>query len=139
MMRRSPFAMFLLIGFGLLLGAAIFGGVESVGAVLAAPFIALGFLLKVMLFVFLFGMFAKFVGRSGRSRWEHRTEHSDEHWGDWKKHWESHGSDWRSQRRPRKQASAESPPQSETDRFDEWHRLAHAREEVDDHVPPVET
>lgn len=135
MMRRSPFAMFLMVGFGLLLGAALFGGVESVGAVLAAPFIVLGFVFKVAFFFLLFGLFARFIGRrAGR------------HWDDgevWKERWEQQRREWsppagRRHGRPTGRPEAPSGPRTE-DRFEEWHRLAHARQEVDDHVPPVET
>lgn len=128
--RRSPFAMFLMVGFGLLLGAAIFGGVESVGAVLAAPFIVLGFIFKVALFFMLFGLFARFVGRRAR------------HWDDgdvWKERWQEQRGGWSPPQRPSQTSGrSESSRPSAEDRFEEWHRLAHARQEVDDHVPPVE-
>ncbi len=131
MMRRSPFAMFLMVGFGLLLGAALFGGTEAIGAVLAAPFIVLGFVFKVAFFFLLFGMFARFAGRRAR------------HWDDgevWKERWQHERGNWgpprgRS-RRPNSQTENEGPKAE--DRFEEWHRMAHARKEVDDHVPPVE-
>ena len=133
MTRRSPFAMVLMVGFGLLLGAALFGGIESVGAVLAAPFIVLGFIFKVALFFLLFGLFARFVGRrSGR------------HWDDgevWKERWQQRQDGWNPSqgRRPGRPSRPETTSGlSAEDRFEEWHRFAHARQEVDDHVPPVE-
>ena len=136
MMRRSPFAMFLMVGFGLLLGAAIFGGIESVGAVLAAPFIVLGFIFKVALFFLLFGLFARFVGRRAGRHWEDGEV--------WKERWQAQRGEWsppqgrRSSRPSRPSRPETSSGPSAEDRFEEWHRLAHARQEVDDHVPPVE-
>jgi len=68
-LRRSPIGLFLMVGFGLLLGAALFGGTEAVGSVVAAPFLVLGFMFKVVLFFMLFGLVAKiFAGSVGRGR-----------------------------------------------------------------------
>ncbi len=127
--RRSPFGMILMVGFGVLLGAALFGGSEAVGGLVAAPFLVFGFLFKVALFVMLFGFVARmFAGSSGRrgKGWSgpsHRwwTEEARKRW---------HG---------QSEPSSHEPDQSKNDRFEEWHRMAHARQEVDDHVPPVES
>lgn len=116
--RRSPMRMVVLVGIGVLLGAALFGGTTTVESLIAAPLVILGFLFKVALFLFIFGFFAKAFG--GR---HHR---STEDWEKMRKRWEGHHG-----------ASRHEAP-SETDRFEEWHRMAHARQEVDDHVPPVE-
>ncbi len=119
--RRSPLRMIALVGFGLLLGAMLFGGTTTVESLVAAPLVILGFMFKVALFLFIFGFFAKMFG--GR---HHGHYGSAEDWEKMRKRWESrHG------------ASRDEAP-SENDRFDEWHRMAHARQEVDDHVPPVE-
>jgi len=65
-MRRSPFGVLLLLGIGLLLGAALFGGTAAVGSVLAAPFVVLGFMFKVVLFFLLFGLMARLFAGSAR-------------------------------------------------------------------------
>lgn len=127
-MRRSPFGMILMVGFGVLLGAALFGGSAAVGGLVAAPFMVLGFLFKVALLVMLFGLAASFFAGFGGRRNKGWSRPSRERWSqEARKHW--HG-------------QSESPPgephRSTDDRFEEWHRMAHARKEVDDHVPPVD-
>jgi hypothetical protein len=129
-LRRSPIGLFLMVGFGLLLGAALFGGTEAVGSVVAAPFLVLGFMFKVVLFFMLFGLAAKMF--AGSVRRDRRTRNwcgpSREWWSDEAR------SPW-----SRRGTSSESDrDESRNDRFEEWHRMAHARQEVDDHTPPVE-
>ena len=65
--RRGLFGAFLMIGFGLLLGAVLFGGAGDVGTVLAAPLVALGFLFKVFLFFMLLSLIARLVFRAGHA------------------------------------------------------------------------
>ena len=126
---RSPFGMLFMVGFGVLIGAVLFGGAEAVGTVLAAPFVALGFIFKVVLFFMLMGLVFRLLARgnggrrgkcwSGPSRqeWSNRTH---PRWHD------------------RSGSSDNDTVDSTGDRFDEWHRMAHARQEVDDHTPPIE-
>lgn len=128
--RRGPFGILLLVSFGVLLGAALFGGSAAVGGLLAAPFIALGFVFKIVLFFLLFGLvvrlFAGAGARNGRnSRW---SGPCNEWWSD-ETRWR-----WPS----RSESSPVHEDESDDDRFAEWHRMAHARKEVDDHTPPVE-
>jgi hypothetical protein len=127
MRRRSPFGVLLMVGFGVLIGAAVFGGAEAVTGLMAAPFVVLGFFFKVLLFFMLFGLFLKLVaGNRGRGRnWSGPS-------GQW---W----SDEHRRHHPRRsRQSDDDTDHRPADRFDEWHRMAHARQEVDDHTPPVE-
>ena len=127
MRRRSPFGVLLMVGFGVLIGAAVFGGTEAVTDLMAAPFVVLGFFFKVLLFFMLFGLFLRLVaGRGARGReW---SGPSREGWAaESRRHLPCRG-------RP----SDEETDRQPADRFDEWHRMAHARQEVDDHTPPVE-
>jgi len=110
------FAFLILAGIGL--GALLFGGSESAAA--GVGFLALIpilFLLKVIFIASLFGFFARrssyrWTGSAGRRPpWM---------WAD-------------TGRRPTKE---EAP--AETDRFEEWHRMAHARDEVDSWAPEPE-
>ena len=128
--RRGLFGVLLLVSFGLLLGAALFGGTAAVGGLLAAPFIALGFVFKIVLFFILFGLVARLLagtcGRGLRNRgW---SDSSHEWWSDEAR------SRWSGRRAPSQSHEGEKS----NDRFEEWHRMAHARQEVDDHTPPVE-
>ncbi len=104
------FVIAMLAAFGL--GALIFGGnaATAAGLVLLAP---LFFIFKVMLFFLLFGAISSAMWRGGRGPGPRR----------WAAH---HG--WHEADRSR---SAERSTPSEEDRFEEWHRMAHAREEVD--------
>ncbi len=125
--RRGPFGVLVLVGLGILLGAALFGGMGAIGSVLAAPLLVLGFLFKIVLFFILFGLVARlFAGAGARSRsWPGRSR---ERWSDW-----PHAR-WQSRSEAR---DGDEDPRAE-DRFEEWHRMAHARQEVDDHTPPFE-
>ncbi len=128
--RRSPFGVFILLGVGVLLGAALFGGPGAVGGLVAAPFIVLGVMFKIVLFFMLFGLAARLLaGHGGRGRPG--------------KNWCSPSQEWRfDAARPRRATRMGWPASDEgtahDDRFEEWHRMAHARQEVDDHTPPVE-
>lgn len=75
---RSPFGLLFVVGFGVLIGAVLFGGAEAIGTVLAAPSVALGFILKIVLFFMLFGLLTRVfagVGGSRRGRCWSRTSH----------------------------------------------------------------
>ena len=106
------FVVALLAAFGL--GALIFGGnaATAAGLVLLAP---LFFIFKVMLFFMLFGMissaFWRRGGRPNRMRWQAYHPHRG---------WTSSEDD-----------EVVGTSRTETDRFEEWHRMAHAREEVE--------
>ncbi len=129
-LRRSPIGLFLMVGCGLLLGAALFGSIEAAGSVVAAPFLVLGFMFKMFLFFVLFGLVAKMFAGSVRRDRRTRT------WSGPSPQWwtDETRSPW-SGRRPPSESDKE---ESRNDRFEEWHRMAHARQEVDDHTPPVE-
>lgn len=110
------FAFVILAGIGL--GALLFGGAPSAAA-------GVGFLALIPIFLFfkllfiamLFGMFARH--RFGNQR---KSE-------DFRPAW-ARGSE--SGRRSPSSRKDEVP--SEIDRFEEWHRIAHAKEEVDSWV-----
>lgn len=105
------FAIVVLAAIGL--GSLLFGGAEGfaagAGLLLLAP---LFIVFKIMFFLMIFGLFK--YGFAGR-----RTSSGYGPWG------------WR----PRRPTTRSDGP-SEKDRFDEWHRLEHAREEVDSWVDP---
>ena len=108
------FALVVLAAIGL--GSLLFGGVgwgaTGLGFVLLAPlFIAM----KLFFLLLVFGMF--------RMAWSGRRGYSS--YGPW---------GWRP-RRPSSRSTTSSGP-SEKERFDEWHRMQHAREEVDSWVDP---
>lgn len=124
MIRRSPFSAFLLVGFGLVVGAALVGE-GAAGGLLALPILAVGLVFKVMFFMLLIGFFMRvFGGRNHR----HMSGTGAPPWmrQEFQKAWSEKGS------------RDEEPHASKSDRFEEWHRMAHAREEVDDYAPPVE-
>jgi hypothetical protein len=125
-MRRSPFGVLLLVGIGLMLGAALFGGVEAVGSVLAAPLVVLGFLFKIILFFLLFGLIARLFAGSARRDMNWAGPRRGTWCGGARSTWTGH-------------RSSEGDVDEDVDnRFEEWHRMAHARQEVDDHTPPFE-
>ncbi len=120
-MRRSPLGLLFLVGLGVLFGASLSGGTATLGW-LAAPFLALGFIFKILFFVLILGFIAKAF--RGHRNWERAG-------GQWSEEARKH-------RQKRHGATEGGESQSRSDRFEEWHRMAHARQEVDDHVPPVE-
>lgn len=106
------FAILVLAGIGL--GALLFGGSPS--AATGVGFLALipiFFFFKVLFIAMLFGMFAR---RRFGTRW--KTQDFSSPWT---------GRPGKGQNR-----SATRPDErpAETDRFEEWHRMAHAKEEV---------
>lgn len=111
------------------------GVIAGAGLLVLAP---LFFIAKIALFMLLFGTFARGFARhghrhrspSGRSAdWE--TGWSED-WSDWRARWESRAPQRRRARRDRH--PVESRP--DTERFEEWHRMAHAKQEVDSWVDP---
>ena len=92
------------------LGSVLGSGLAGFGAILLLPIL----LLKVGFVLMLFG----FIGRriSG--------ERPSRDWGN---------PGWVGRSRPRPEASA-----SREDRFEDWHRMAHAREEVDGWVADLD-
>ena len=109
-----------LVAFGL--GALIFGGVETAGAglglLLLAPLI---FFFKVVLFVVLFGLFSRVFWGRGRAKDGPGASGRHRHHGCFDRRWSESG-------------DAEQR-QSADDRFEDWHRMAHAREEVESWTP----
>ena len=111
------FAILVLAGIGL--GAILFGGAPSASAGIGfLALIPLFFLFKILLIATFFGMFARrrFGGMKGED-----TEHP----------WSWGGSPWQGgpRRRPRRKSDSKDVS-SETDRVEDWHRMAHAKEEV---------
>jgi hypothetical protein len=128
--RRGPFGVFLLVSFGVLLGAALFGGTAAVDGLVAVPFLVLGFMFKIVLFFLLFGLVARmFAGSAGQGRRGRRWAGTSHEW--WSDEVRSR---WFGRRAP----SESDEGKLLDDRFDEWHRMAHARQEVDEHTPPIE-
>ena len=121
-MRRGPFGLLVFVGLGVLIGATLAGGSAATAGWLAAPFLVVGLIFKIAFFFLLLGFVARAFG--GRRHWEKAggpwSEEARQHWQ------KRHG------------ASEDGKSHLPSDRFDEWHRMAHARKEVDDHVPPVE-
>jgi hypothetical protein len=106
------FAILVLAGIGL--GALLFGGAPSAAA--GVGFLALipiFFLFKLMLIAMVFGTFARRGFGADKRDERFRTG------------WPTNRGPWR---RPRSKSQPDKP--AETDRFEEWHRMAHAREEV---------
>ena len=52
--------------------------------------------------------------------------------------WEWDEPRWRGRSRPRSRPRQEAPVRKDEDRFEEWHRMAHAREEVDGWVSDLD-
>lgn len=107
------FAFVILAGIGL--GAILFGGAPSAAT-------GIGFLALIPIFIFfkllfiamLFGMFA-------------RRRFGDQRTGkDFRPPWAGAGGS-----RRRSPSSRPDKGPAESDRFEEWHRMAHAKEEVD--------
>lgn len=112
------FAVLILAGIGL--GALIFGP-EGASA-------GLWFLLGIPVVIFLkVAFFGAMFGAYARNR-----DH------EWKR--PGYGPPWTWDRASRRRAEgrSEDARPSEADRFDEWHRMAHAREEVDGWAPGPE-
>lgn len=107
------FAILVLAGIGL--GAILFGGATSATAGIGfLALIPLFFLLKILLIATVFGVFAR--RRFGGFTKDDGPEQS----------WEWPGGQWR---RPQRKRRRNDTPK-EADRFEEWHRMAHAKEEV---------
>ncbi len=96
---------------------SLFGGTAAAGlaALVALPILAL----KLALLFLVVGFFM----RGCRPGWKH--PHRD---GEFRPRWSRPERPRRSRRRP------EEPRRSDEDRFEEWHRMSHAREEVDSWV-----
>lgn len=114
------FAFVVLAAMGL--GALLFGGARS--AAVGVGFLALipiFLFLKLVFIAMIFGVFAR-----RRHGYQWRSEDSRPPW--------MRGG---SQRRRSGTAARDRGP-SEADRFEEWHNMAHAKEEVDSWVPETE-
>jgi uncharacterized membrane protein YhaH (DUF805 family) len=95
---------------------AIIGLMSLLGVTVSTALGALGALIIIPIVLFKLALVAVFLGFvfGGRRRWHG-------HGRRWERRWE----------RP------EPPRQSAEDRFEEWHRMAHARDEVDSWAPEV--
>jgi hypothetical protein len=102
MMFRFGFVALALI----VLGAVLAGGAGGAGLLVLAPLFILG---KIFLILLFFGAIGGFFWR-GYEEGQPRPP-------------------WTGRRRARR--SQESTEKSRAEQFEEWHRLAHAREEVD--------
>ena len=112
------FALLVLAGIGL--GALLFGGAESAAAGVGfLAFIPIFFFLKILFVAMIFGMFAR--RRYGYS-WDRNEGPSP----------------WRWTPPRRRPDSSPERRRSDEDRFEEWHRMSHARDEVDSWVEDVE-
>ena len=111
------FAFLVLAGFAL--AALLFGGAGSGAA--GVGFLALFPLLLLAKLVFILVIFGLFSRRGYGPRWRNN---------DFRPFWGRDASGSRG-------ATKEEGP-TETDRFEEWHRMAHAREEVDSWAPEPE-
>lgn len=108
------FAILVLAGIGL--GAILFGGAPSAAA-------GIGFLALIpLLFLFKILLIATFFGFVVRRRFS--SEMND---GGNKHSWDWQPGPWR---RPQRRQKPDSKS-TENDRFEDWHRMAHAKEEVD--------
>lgn len=101
-MFRFAFVALALIAFG----AVLASGAGGVGLFVLAPLFILGKIFLVLLF---FGVIGGFFWRSGPERPSRSP---------WNRRWQA----------PRGQEPTEK---SRSEQFEEWHRLAHARDEVD--------
>ncbi len=107
--------------------ASLFGGTAAGGlaALLFFPIL----LLKIAFFVMLLGFIGRRIGR-----WDGRWD------GGWDGGWDGSRHGPRHRRHDPRREPRE-PRRSDEERFDEWHRMAHAREEVDswvEHLPGTE-
>lgn len=125
--RRSPFRLIVLIGLGVLVGMMLTGGAEAIAGVAMIPFLILAFAFKVLLIFMIFGFI--FGGMKRHHRRHNGSWPESDRWSDWM-------DEASSRRRRRKPEPKPEKPQTET--FEDWHRMAHARREVDDHAPPVD-
>jgi hypothetical protein len=104
---------------GIGIGALLFGGAGSAGLWLLAA-IPLFIFFKIALFGLIFGAF---VGRGA---------------GEWRR--SGYGPPWMPERpsRVRRNRSDQAEASSGNERFEEWHRMAHARDEVESWAPKPE-
>jgi len=96
-------------------GAVLAGGAETLGAglLVLAPLLVLG---KVLLIIFLFGAIGGFFGRRSDDGLPRPP--------------------WSSRRPPRR--AEEATGRTRAEQFEEWHRMAHARDEVDTWVEDLD-
>jgi hypothetical protein len=115
------FLFLVLAGVGL--GALIFGeGSWGLGLLLLFPVLLLA---KVAFILLLFGFFGRMMWHRGRPGWRGPSE--------WHAPRREGPPSWQ---RPRwGDGGGEAGPAGDEARFEEWHRMAHAREEVDSWAP----
>ena len=130
--RRSPIRLMLMIGAGVFIGMMLTGGFEAVTTLAMIPFLILAFAFKMLLF---FMLFSFIFGAVKRHRYEsdHRSRKRSAKSDDWmdeaRTWWNRHEGRTRTESKP---------GESDADRFADWHQMAHARREVDEHAPPVD-
>jgi hypothetical protein len=132
-MFRLAVAVLAVIGLVSLLAGASSAAV-GIGWLLLAPFVIL---FKVVFFFMLFGAIAHFVSqRSGGPgsrpwdrRWDRRSKSAWNRPSPWAR---CHGRTWADRDEARDMSADDRPADEE--RFEEWHRMQHARREVDSWV-----
>jgi hypothetical protein len=137
-MFRFAIAVLAVVGLVSLLGSASAAAV-GIGWLVLAPLV---FVFKIMLFFLIFGAIAQAVshrGGPGRGRgWDHRRNRT------WGPGWDRSRSRSTSRAHrsgrtsPARDESEDNRPADE-ERFEEWHRMQHARKEVDSWVEIPET
>ena len=110
-MFRFAIVVLAVVGMVSLFGSGVSGAAAGLGFLFLFPLLLLA---KVFLLMMLFGMIGRGFGRRDPSR-------SEMPWGRW--------------RRPQTKRSDQP---SREDRFEEWHRMAHAKEEVDSWLEDVD-
>ena len=111
-MFRLAIVILAIVGLVSLFSGGASGATAGAGLLFLLPLLLLA---KVLFFVMLFGFIGRGFGRHGRDR-------SGSPWGKWERP-EAWGSRKRSQRH--------EDTRSRSDDFEEWHRMAHAKDEVD--------
>ena len=118
-MFRLAIVVLAIVGLVSLFSGGASGAATGVGFLFLLPLLLLA---KVLFFVMLFGFLGRGFARRGGNRYEGP-------WGTWDRPW-GRGNEKRS--RP------EQDTKSREDSFEEWHRMAHAKEEVDSWLEDVD-
>ena len=134
-MFRFAVAVLAVIGLVSLIGSASAAAV-GIGWLLLAPIVLV---FKIMFFFMLFGAIAHLVGhRGGRSpvrtwnrRWDRQAGRSWNRPGPWARR---PGRPWTDDGEAGSRDLDEDLRPADADRFEEWHRMQHARKEVDSWV-----
>jgi len=115
------------------------GSALGIGALILAPFF---FIAKVVFFMMMFGFFARAFGHGGRYTPGRDRAAAFGNWGDSRANSRPYGrgpraTHWMQQGRAGRWQPESNGP-SDEEKFDEWHRMTHARQEVDGWVEDLE-